>query len=177
MGNLWFYHFHLVWGSESMNRTSRAQYLHCRSLVSMSSSSDRKSTTRTTQATRTQLKRALSRQTCHRATRRPQQGFSQFDLWEANVRTFSTAQPSPAQHSPAHTCSMINKHTHKCLRIRADGGSPGGQKRFSAALQLEWKDYLSLLPMCWHGGHRRWQPPSFLPSSLHFPALCSCKEQ
>lgn len=54
--------------------------LHCRSLVSMSSSSERKSTTRMTQATRMQLKPALSRHTCHRATRRPQQGFSQLEL-------------------------------------------------------------------------------------------------
>lgn len=87
-GLLQFYHF---WRSDSMKRTSHAQYLHCRSLVSMSSSSDRKSTTRMTQATRTQLKPALSRQTCHRATRRPQQGFSQFDLWEGNVHAFSRA--------------------------------------------------------------------------------------
>lgn len=48
----------------------------------MSSSSDRNSTTRMTQATRTQLKPALSRQTCHKATRRPQHGFSQLDLRE-----------------------------------------------------------------------------------------------
>ncbi|TNN87618.1 hypothetical protein EYF80_001965 [Liparis tanakae] len=43
-------------------------------------SKDRNSTTRTTQATRMQLKPALSMQTCHSATRRPQQGFSQLDL-------------------------------------------------------------------------------------------------
>lgn len=60
----------------------KAHCLHCKSLVSMSSSKDRKSTTRITQATRMQLKPALSRQTCHRATRRPQHGFSQLDLKE-----------------------------------------------------------------------------------------------
>ena len=54
--------------------------------MSMSSSKDRKSTTRMTQATRIQLKPALSRQTCHRATRRPQQGFSQLDLKRANIK-------------------------------------------------------------------------------------------
>lgn len=63
--------------------------LHWRSLVSMSSSSERKSTTRMTQATRMQLKPALSRHTCHRATRRPQQGFSQLDLHTGDAQNKS----------------------------------------------------------------------------------------
>ncbi len=53
---------------------------HCKSLVSMRSSSVSNSTTRMTQATRKQLKPADSRQTCHSAALRPQHGFSQFDL-------------------------------------------------------------------------------------------------
>lgn len=65
---------------KSTGQRGRTHYLHCKSLVSMSSSNDRKSTTRMTQATRIQLKPALRRQTCHRATRRPQHGFSQLDL-------------------------------------------------------------------------------------------------
>lgn len=48
--------------------------------MSMSSSSVSSTTTRTTQATRKQLKPADSRQTCHSAALRPQHGFSQFDL-------------------------------------------------------------------------------------------------
>lgn len=55
-------------------------YSHCNSLVSMSSSSVSSSTTTTTQVTRTQLKPADSRQTCHSAALRPQHGFSQLDL-------------------------------------------------------------------------------------------------
>ena len=46
----------------------------------MRSSRTRKSTTRRTLATRMQLKPALSRHTCHRATRRPQHGLSQLEL-------------------------------------------------------------------------------------------------
>lgn len=46
----------------------------------MSSSSVSSSTTTTTQVTRTQLKPADSRQTCHSAALRPQHGFSQLDL-------------------------------------------------------------------------------------------------
>lgn len=52
----------------------------------MRSSKDRKSTTRMTQATKMQLNPALSRQTCHRATRWPQQGFSQLDLMRVNTQ-------------------------------------------------------------------------------------------
>ena len=55
--------------------------LHCRSLVSMSSSRHRKTTSSRRQATRTQLKPALSRHTCHSATLWPQHGFSQLDLY------------------------------------------------------------------------------------------------
>lgn len=55
-------------------------YSHCNSLVSMSSSSVSSSTTTTTQVTRTQLKPADSRQTCHSAALRPQHGLSQLDL-------------------------------------------------------------------------------------------------
>lgn len=46
----------------------------------MSSSSVSSSTTRTTQATRKQLKPADSRQTCHSAALLPQHGFRQLDL-------------------------------------------------------------------------------------------------
>lgn len=65
--------------------SSQPRYLvkhhsHCNSLMSMSNSTVSSSTTRMTQATRKQLKPADSRQTCHSAARRPQQGFSQLDL-------------------------------------------------------------------------------------------------
>lgn len=46
----------------------------------MRSSRVKKTTTRMTSATRKQLKPALSRHTCHRATLRPQHGFNQLDL-------------------------------------------------------------------------------------------------
>lgn len=117
---IWLIHFHLIWRSESMKRSSRARYLHCRSLVSMSSSSDRKSTTRMTQATRTQLKPALSRQTCHRATRRPQQGFSHFDLWKGHVHTFSRADARSRSPASLHLTlwRMANRGKQSSLMKR-----------------------------------------------------------
>lgn len=68
-------------------------YSHCSSLVSMSSSSVSSSTTTTTQVTRTQLKPADSRQTCHSAALRPQHGFSQLELGRGREvgRSFETS--------------------------------------------------------------------------------------
>jgi hypothetical protein len=56
----------------------------------MSSSRHSSTTTRMTQATRKQLKPALSRHTCHRAALRPQHGFSQLDLTPEGGRNAET---------------------------------------------------------------------------------------
>lgn len=55
-------------------------YSHWRSFISISSSRVRRITTNITQATRTLLRLALSKNTCHAAALFPQHGLSQVDL-------------------------------------------------------------------------------------------------
>lgn len=88
-------------------------YSHCRSLVSMSSSRVSKSTTKMTQATRKQLKPALSKHTCQSAALLPQHGFSQLDLQikysdrEKEKRTFLS-------HKTTNTRQLESTFTHIC---------------------------------------------------------------